>query len=111
LSDGDFYRLGVSFQDDGRGAVTKDGKDKGKFRTPSLRNIAQTGPYMHDGSLKTLEEVVTFYYRGVPASTAESLPLDIEPLVSRSFSEIADVVAFLESLTGEPPKITPPVLP
>ena len=111
LSDGEFYRLGVSFQDQGRAAVTKNDKDKGKFRTPSLRNVAQTGPYMHDGSLKTLEEVVTFYYRGVPTKAVDDLPLDVEPLVSRSFSEIADVVAFLESLTGEAPKMTPPVLP
>jgi cytochrome c peroxidase len=73
--------------------------------------VALTGPYMHDGSLKTLDDVVTFYYRGVPATSAASLALDVKPLVSQSFSEIPDLVAFLESLTGEPPKITPPELP
>jgi cytochrome c peroxidase len=66
---------------------------------------------MHDGSLKTLDDVVTFYYRGAPASSADGLPLDVKPLVSQSFSEIPDLVAFLESLTGEAPKITPPDLP
>jgi cytochrome c peroxidase len=111
LSDGEFYRLGVSLQDEGRAAVTKDAKDKGKFRTPSLRNVAQTGPYMHDGSLNSLEEVVVFYYRGVSTTQPDGLPLDVEPLSDRSFSEIADVVAFLESLTGESPRVTPPDLP
>jgi cytochrome c peroxidase len=111
LSDGKFYRLGVSFKDKGLADVTGKKEDAGKFRTPSLRNIAQTGPYMHDGSMKTLDDVVIFYYRGVPTSGPTDLPLDIQPLTGQSFSEISDLVAFLESLTGEPPKITPPKLP
>jgi cytochrome c peroxidase len=111
LSDGEFYRLGVSFQDKGLAGVTDKKEDTGKFRTPSLRNIAQTGPYMHNGSMKTLDEVVTFYYRGVPTTTPDGLALDIQPLSGQSFSEISDLVVFLESLSGEPPKITPPDLP
>jgi cytochrome c peroxidase len=111
LSDGEFYRLGVSFQDKGLAGVTDKKEDTGKFRTPSLRNIAQTGPYMHNGSMKTLDEVVTFYYRGVPTTTPDGLALDIHPLSGQSFSEISDLVVFLESLSGEPPKITPPDLP
>ncbi len=110
LSDEKFYRLGVSFKDKGLAGVTGKKEDTGKFRTPSLRNIAQTGPYMHDGSIKTLDDVVTFYYRGVPTTTTNDLPLDIQPLSGQSFSEISDLVAFLESLTGEPPKVTPPKL-
>lgn len=111
LSDGEFYRLGVSFKDEGLAGVTGEKKDTGKFRTPSLRNIAQTGPYMHNGSLKTLDEVATFYYRSVPTTTPNGLTLDIQPLSGQSFSEISDLVAFLEALTGEPPTITPPALP
>lgn len=111
LSDGKYYRLGVSFKDKGLMGVTGKKEDTGKFRTPSLRNIAQTGPYMHDGSIKTLDDVVTFYYRGAPTTTADDLPLDIKPLSGQSFSEISDLVAFLESLTGEPPKVIPPELP
>jgi hypothetical protein len=50
--------------DTGRYEVTKDPLDWGKFKTPTLRDISKTGPYMHDGSLKTLEEVVDFYDKG-----------------------------------------------
>jgi cytochrome c peroxidase len=111
LSDGEFYRLGVASADEGLGAVTGKADDRGRFRTPSLRSVAHTGPYMHDGSQKTLTDVVTFYYRGVPTATADGLPLDVQPLLGQSYSEIPDIVAFLESLSGEPPKITPPELP
>lgn len=111
LSDGKLYRLGVSFEDDGLGGVTGKKEDRGKFRTPSLRNVEKTGPYMHDGSMKTLDDVVAFYYRTAPTTVVDDLPLDIEPLLGRSYSEVADIVAFLESLTGEPPIVTPPKLP
>lgn len=111
LSDNKLYRLGVSFKDGGLAALTGKKEDTGKFRTPSLRNIAQTGPYMHDGSKKTLYEVVEFYYRGVPTTTSDGLPLDVAPLLGQSFSEIPALVAFLEALTGEAPKVEPPELP
>lgn len=111
LSDGKFYRLGVSYKDKGRGAVTGKRKDLAKFRTPSLRNVAQTGPYMHDGSLKTLDDVVTFYYRGVPPSSVTGLKPDVAPLLANSFSDIPAILAFLKSLTGEAPVIKPPKLP
>lgn len=111
LSDSKHYRLGASFKDDGLGAVTGKKEDRVKFRTPSLRNIAQTGPYMHDGSRKTLSEVVEFCYLGVPTTTTDGLPLDVQPLLGQSYSEIPAIVAFLESLTGEVPKIEPPELP
>ena len=111
LSDEKFYRLGVSFDEAGLAAVTKNKDDTAKFRTPSLRNVAQTGPYMHNGSLKTLENVVEFYYRGVPSRTPDGLKLDIQPLSAQSFSDIADLVSFLESLTGETPVVSPPMLP
>jgi cytochrome c peroxidase len=110
LSDEQFYRLGVS-GDPGRGAVTGKKGDRYRLRTPPLRNVARTGPYMHDGSLRTLDEAVTFYYRGVPAVGPERLTLDVEALRGNSFSEITDVVAFLEALTGEEPRIVPPRLP
>lgn len=111
LSDGEFYRLGLGLQDEGLAHVTQRKEDKGKFRTPSLRNVAQTAPYMHDGSKATLVDVVTYYYRGVPTTPPDRLPLDIQPLFGQSFSEISDLVAFLESLSGEAPRISPPQLP
>lgn len=111
LSDNRFYRLGIASPDQGLGAVSGKKEDVGKFRTPSLRNIAQTGPYMHDGSKKTLAEVVEFYYRGVPTNAPDGQPVDVQPLLGQSFSEIAALVAFLESLTGEAPHVEPPELP
>jgi cytochrome c peroxidase len=111
LSDGKFYRLGAELRDQGRGGVTQKKEDAHKFRTPGLRNVADTGPYLHDGSLKTLDDVLVFYYRGVPTSHPAGLPLDVEPLLGQSFSETAALVAFLKSLSGQPPEISPPGLP
>ena len=69
LSDEEFHNTGVAwrngkFLDDGRYQVTKQEKDRGKFKTPTLREIARTAPYMHDGSLTALEDVVDFYSDG-----------------------------------------------
>ncbi len=85
-------------KDLGRLEVTDDPDDLYKYRTPSLRNVALTAPYMHDGSLQTLTDVVRFYDRGgVPHDGLDPL---IEPLGLRD-DEVAALVAFLESLTGE----------
>jgi cytochrome c peroxidase len=111
LSDGEFYRIGVSSKDEGRAVVTGKKEDRYRYRTPTLRNIAQTGPYMHNGSLKTLDDVVSFYYRGIPARGRHDLPPDVEALSGQSFSEIGLIVEFLESLTGKAPTIMPPKLP
>ena len=111
FSDGKFYRLGASFTDKGLESLTGKKKDRYRFRTPSLRNVADTAPYMHDGSLKTLGDVVTFYYRGVPKKTPEGLEMDLLPLTGNSFSEITDIVEFLRSLSGKVTKITIPTLP
>lgn len=110
LSDGQYYRLYASQQDEGRAKITAKAEDRGRFRTPSLRNIAETGPYMHDGSLATLDDVVTFYYRGI-TTTADGMPPDAEALVGQSFSEIPLIVEFLKSLSGEVPDIDLPLLP
>lgn len=82
----------------GRHEVTRDPADLRRFATPSLRNVALTAPYMHDGSLSTLEEVVRFYDRGGGDDPAKD-PL-LRPL-GLSEREIADLVAFLRSLTGD----------
>ena len=111
LSDGKFYRLGVSFKDTGRAKITGKKEDRYRFRTPSLRNIAETGPYMHNGSQKTLDDVVTFYFRGIPDSGPDGLSPDTAALDNLSFSDIAPMVEFLKSLSGKAPKVTPPKLP
>lgn len=69
LTDGRAHNLGVGFShglmsDPGRYEVTNDPRDWGAFVTPSLRSVALTPPYMHDGSLHTLSEVIDFYQRG-----------------------------------------------
>lgn len=88
--------------------TTKQDEDKGKFRTPSLREVGQTGPYMHNGMLTTLTEVVEFYNRGGGDDPNKS-PL-MRPL-NLSGQEITDIVAFLDSLTGDPIIIERPELP
>ncbi|MFQ5698965.1 MAG: cytochrome c peroxidase [Myxococcota bacterium] len=78
--------------------VTKDPRDRWKYKTPSLRNVALTAPYMHDGSLATLREVVEFYAAG--GAPNPTLDPGIHPLELAS-RDIDDLVAFLESLTGD----------
>jgi cytochrome c peroxidase len=81
----------------GRYEVTQNPEDRWKYRTPSLRNVGLTAPYMHDGSLGTLEEVVQFYRQG--GHHNENLDPLIRPL-PLSDQEAAALVAFLKSLTG-----------
>lgn len=84
--------------DVGRFAVTKDPRDWGVFKTPTLREIEHTAPYMHDGSLKTLEEVVDFYDKG--GIKNKNLDEKIKPL-HLTDQEKKDLVAFLTALSGE----------
>lgn len=82
----------------GRYEVTGDPAHRWQFKTPSLRNVALTGPYMHDGSLLTLRQVVEFYNQG--GFPHASIDPEIEPL-DLGEREISDLVAFLQSLTGD----------
>lgn len=87
--------------EDGLMAVTGDPKDLGRFKTPTLRNIAVTAPYMHDGRFATLEEVVDFYSDGVH-NTATVDPLMVYAYqggVHLTTTEKAALVAFLKTLT------------
>lgn len=92
----------------GRYAVTGRESDRGAFKTPTLRNVAQTAPYMHDGSLAKLAEVVAFYADGGYAN--RFLSPKIEPL-DLNEAEQADLVAFLKSLSGEWPPVETGRLP
>lgn len=92
---------GVYATDSGREDVTGDPDDLGKMLTPSLRNVAMTAPYMHDGAFATLTEVVDFYRDGgVDAGYTGSRDPRIQPL-DLSDQDVADLVAFLGSLTGQ----------
>lgn len=95
-----FHNNGTSPDDPdlGREAITERASDRGKFKVPSLRNVAVTAPYMHDGSLETLEQAVEHYAqggRGHPNTDPTIHPLTLTE------QEKADLVAFLRSLTDE----------
>ena len=77
--------------------ITQNPKDRWKYKTPSLRNISLTAPYMHNGSLSTLEDVIRFYNQGGVSN--EMLDPLIKPL-DLTENEITELVAFLKSLTG-----------
>jgi cytochrome c peroxidase len=88
---------GQSFLDDGRAAITGKAEDRGSFKTPTLREVARTAPYMHDGSLATLEDVIDYYDRGGnvnPLLDPEVRPLRLSPDDKRA------LVSFLSSLSG-----------
>ncbi len=101
LSDHSFRNVGLSLdhsEDPGRERITLNPSDRGKFKVPTLRNIALTAPYMHDGSLATLEEVVEHFAAGGvndPNKDALIDPLDL------SAQDKSDLVAFLRALTDD----------
>lgn len=114
FTDEKFHNLGIGWDDNkvdlGRYMETKNQEDIGAFKTPTLREIARTAPYMHDGRFKTLEEVVKFYNQGGvknPHQDNTIIPLEMTD------DEQQDLVAMLKSLNGEgwqhvaPPKSYP----
>lgn len=96
----DFKNIGLyeTYADTGRERITLNPTDKGKFKTPTLRNVAVTAPYMHDGSLATLEEVIEHFNSGGKNHPNKD-PL-IRPLHLTS-QEKTDLVNFLKALTDE----------
>jgi cytochrome c peroxidase len=109
FTDESYHNLGVGMDkpkpDLGRYVVSKADSERGAFKTPTLRNVVQTAPYMHDGSEATLTEVVEFYNRGGVKNqwlSKEIKPLNLTP------AEVTDLVAFLEALTGDVNGLEPP---
>ncbi|MBS1818655.1 MAG: c-type cytochrome [Acidobacteria bacterium] len=104
-TDSRFHNLGVgydprtkTFKDEGRSAISKDPADLGAFKTPTLRDVAKHAPYMHDGSVATLREVVELYDRG-----GEKNP-NLDPKIKKlnlTPAEVDALVAFMEALSGE----------
>ncbi len=110
FTDNGFHNIGVPGKDEGRAAINKSEGDKGAFKTPTLREIARTAPYMHDGSMKTLEEVVAHYNKGGtphPQLDEELFPLKLTD------AEAADLVTFLKDglASASYPAHTAPELP
>lgn len=112
FTDNKFHNLGIGvdfgeIKDPGLYAVSHKEFDRGLFKTPSLRNIALTAPYMHDGSLKDLKQVMDFYIGA--GNSNPNLDKEIHVLDFLTGQERADLLAFLDSLTGEiPPDSGPP---
>lgn len=102
FTDGSYVNIGIGMDklkpDLGRFEVSNRDEDKGAFKTPTLREIEHTGPYMHDGSLKTLEEVVEHYDKG--GTKNEWLDARMKPL-KLTAQEKKDLVAFMKALSGE----------
>lgn len=113
FTDSGFHNIGVKPAgplkvDLGRYNQSKDDFDKGAFKTPGLRDITRSAPYMHNGTESTLEEVIDFYNRG--GDVKENLSPFITPL-GLNKQEKKDLVEFLKSLDGEPILVTFPLLP
>lgn len=98
FTDMDYHNIGLysTYVDEGKSRATHVQSDIGKFKTPTLRNIQLTAPYMHDGSMSSIEEVVRFYNTGGRLHTNKDPR--IRPL-GLTQDEEADIVAFLTSLT------------
>lgn len=124
FTDEQFHNLGLTYygrelEDLGRYRVTKEPADVGRFRTPSLRNLGRTGPYMHNG-LFELEGVINMYSAGMPRIEPSAAQQDDplfprkSPLVQRldlDAQEKSDLAAFLRSLTERKRRIRAPELP
>jgi cytochrome c peroxidase len=102
FTDEKFHNLGLGWDDNkvdlGRYMVTKNAEDIGAFKTPTLREVARSAPYTHDGRFKTLEEVVNFYNQGGvknPHQDPLIIPLELTD------EEKRDLVQFLHTLNGE----------
>jgi cytochrome c peroxidase len=111
FTDNGFHNIGLRSageEDEGRFVHRKVKVLKGAFKTPTLRDIALTAPYMHNGAYRTLEEVIDHYDRGGDVKT--NLSPNIQPL-GLTAQEKQDLVAFMKSLTGSPMAVEVPHLP
>jgi cytochrome c peroxidase len=119
FTDEAFHNLGISwnetkkkFDDDGRVAISpigsKNEAETGAFKTPTVRDVEKTAPYMHDGSLETLEQVVEHYNKG--GTPNPYLDKDM-PKLNLTDQEKKDVVAFMKALTGKDSTVALPTLP
>lgn len=125
FTDNDFHNLGLanygkSNQDLGLYHATKNPKDSGKFKTPGLRNVMRTGPWFHDGSVKTMDSLMTLYNMGMmaPSFTMAQMEDPLFPQNDRllrgimlSRKEINAVISFLNAISTDPIVIKTPTLP
>lgn len=114
FTDSAFHNLGIgwnaksrSFSDEGRYLITKARNDRGAFKTPTLREVSLHPPYMHDGSLKTLRDVIRHYNKG--GNKNPYLDPKVQPL-SLTEEDITALVKFMEALEGEGYQDKPPTV-
>jgi cytochrome c peroxidase len=109
FTDEGYHNVGVGMDrkdpDLGRWRVTKQDADRGAFKTPTLRNVALTAPYLHDGSAATLRDVIALYDRG--GTPNPWLDKEMKPL-GLTAAEQDDLLAFLEALSGDVTNAEPP---
>ncbi|MGB1238063.1 MAG: cytochrome-c peroxidase [Pseudomonadales bacterium] len=108
FSDNKFYDIGVFSDDIGREGVTGNVADKHAFKTPGLRNITQRAPYMHNGSMASLDAVLIHYLSGGDPRPSRSDKIRPVPMTPQQMSQLS---AFMRSLTGEDQPVTLPILP
>jgi len=98
FTDGNYYNIGLyeEYEDEGRFRISNDESDKGKMKTPSLRNVELTAPYMHNGSIETLEQVVEHFSSGGEDHINKS---DLVVPLNLSTSEKSALLAFLTTLS------------
>lgn len=112
FSNSDFHNIGVGMlakePNLGRFAQTKEERHKGAFKTPTLRNLKHTAPYMHDGSEKTVRDVIEYYNRG--GNRNPWIDGRVKEL-KLTKAEVDDLVAFMDALNGDPVLVAEPKLP
>jgi cytochrome c peroxidase len=124
LTDNSFHNIGLTYygreyEDLGRYKVTHQPEDVGKFKTPSLRDVIRTRPWMHNGLFDNIEGILNIYNSGMPIKPKpgqENDPLfpKTDRLLKKLFltkEEKTDIIAFLESITAVPTKVRQPQLP
>lgn len=125
LTDNEFHNIGLTYygreyEDLGQYNITKDANDVGKFKTPSLRDVIRTRPWMHNGLFDNMEGVLNMYNAGMPQPKRKPEQVN-DPLFPKtdtllkklnlSKNEIQDIIAWLNSITAEPWKMRQPELP
>lgn len=108
FTDNKFHDIGVNSNDEGLMTLTNNAKDRFSFKTPSLRNINQRAPFMHNGSLSSLNDVIIHYMSGGIRRSSLSPLMKPIPLNSQ---EVEDLKAFLLTLTGKDASVKLPILP
>ena len=108
--DNQFHNNGLdaTFTDKGLGGFTGNANDDGKFKTPTLRNIVFSAPYMHDGRFNSLEEVIEHYNQGgIPSATIDPLMKKVGVGLNLTASEKQDLMNFIKCLSDSSVLVNP----